>query len=125
MNEVKNLCGLSIAIIGMVLYGHIKEIDNKRANGVDVNDCLEACLPGGVCARAHVSVSVSVSVSMPVGVGACACVCIGVTCVDSRLCTCTHAGAVTDVQLKERIFSEASEASEESKEPGIANQTDK
>eukprot|EP00802_Teleaulax_amphioxeia_P022061 Tamp_22473.p1 GENE.Tamp_22473~~Tamp_22473.p1 ORF type:complete len:344 (+),score=55.33 Tamp_22473:46-1077(+) len=46
MTEVKNLLGICIAIVGMILYGHIKNVDGKRASGEDVSDCLESCLPG-------------------------------------------------------------------------------
>ena len=43
MNEVKNLCGLSIAIIGMVLYGHIKEIDNNSDGKLSFEELKAVC----------------------------------------------------------------------------------
>jgi len=46
MEEGKNLCGITIAVVGMILYGHIKVIDSKRRNGEQVQDCLDSCLPG-------------------------------------------------------------------------------
>ena len=35
-----------IAIVGMILYGHIKVVDTKRSSGEEVQDCLDSCLPG-------------------------------------------------------------------------------
>lgn len=48
MEEAKNLCGIIVAVIGMVLYGHIKVIDGKRRSGEQVQDCLDSCLPEGL-----------------------------------------------------------------------------
>mmetsp|Transcript_22929 Transcript_22929/g.74773 ORF Transcript_22929/g.74773 Transcript_22929/m.74773 type:complete len:362 (-) Transcript_22929:70-1155(-) len=44
-NEIKNLFGLFVAILGMVLYGHIKTVDQRRSNGDQSPDCLDSLLP--------------------------------------------------------------------------------
>jgi len=43
---MNNLFGTMIAIVGMILYGHIKVVDNKRSSGEQVQDCLDSWLPG-------------------------------------------------------------------------------
>jgi solute carrier family 35, member E3 len=45
IRDVKNIMGILIAIVGMILYGHIKVVDGKRLNGEQVHDCLDSCLP--------------------------------------------------------------------------------
>jgi len=34
--------GIVVAMAGMIMYGHIKNVDGKRANGETVDDCLGA-----------------------------------------------------------------------------------
>jgi hypothetical protein len=40
--QLKNLGGIVVAMAGMILYGHIKTVDGKRAMGEPVDDCLGA-----------------------------------------------------------------------------------
>ena len=53
MTEVKNLLGICIAIVGMILYGHIK-----------VRVCVCVCVCLSVCLSVSVSVSLSLSLSL-------------------------------------------------------------